>query len=178
MAVHCERLAGQDVLARIEHLATIYRAAFAAPPWNEDERAAAAFVDRLATDVLRPGFGAVLASIEGRPVGFGTAWRTPAPFPSGRAYDLVRAELADEVEAVLVGALEVDELAVIPQARGQGVAARVLDLLCSGAPDCWLLTAPGAADAIRFYERRGWRRRTRPAADIVVFTRHSGSPVA
>jgi GNAT superfamily N-acetyltransferase len=166
-----ERLTGQDALARADCLVEVYRAGFSGPPWYEDERAAGAFAARLATDVRRPGFVAVLASRDGEPVGFGTAWHTPSPFPAGRAYDLVRAELGDEVETRLVGALEVDELAVSPRVRGQGLAGRILDLLCAGAGSCWLLTAPKAADAIRLYGRLGWRRLTGPGANIVVFAR-------
>lgn len=169
--VNLERLTGQETLARASHLAKIYRAAFGGPPWYEDERAADAFAERLTADAQRPGFAAVLAGDKGEPAGFGTAWRTPRPFPTGRAYDLVRAELGDAVETQLVGALEVDELAVSPHARGQGLAGRILDLLCGRTDSCWLLTAPQAADAIRFYERLGWRRLTGPEANIVVFMR-------
>lgn len=87
------------------------------------------------------------------PAGLGTAWPTQSPFPTGRAYDRVRAELGDEVETRLVGTLEIDELAVSPHARGHGLAGRILDLLCDGADACWLLTAPAAVDAIRLYEK-------------------------
>lgn len=169
--VNLERLTGQEILAHVPDLVKVYRAAFGGPPWHEDESAADAFAERLATDAHRPGFTAVLAGDNGDPVGFGTAWRTPSPFPTGRAYDLVRAALGDAVETRLVGALEVDELAVSPRARGQGLGAGILDLLCRHADPCWLLTAPQAADAIRFYERLGWSRLTGPEADVVVFTR-------
>ncbi|MEV0152042.1 MULTISPECIES: GNAT family N-acetyltransferase [unclassified Nonomuraea] len=168
--VNFERLTGHDALARAGHLVEIYRSAFGEPPWCEDERAADAFAERLTTDVRRPGFTAVLAYDHGEPAGFGTAWRTRSPFPVGRAYDLVRAELGDAVETRLVGALEVDELAVSPHARRQGLAGRILDLLCDGDDACWLLTAPQAEDAIRLYERLGWRRLTAAGANVVVFS--------
>ncbi|MFI6792932.1 GNAT family N-acetyltransferase [Nonomuraea sp. NPDC050383] len=167
--MNLERLTGQDALARAAHLVRIYRSAFGEPPWCEDGRAADAFAERLTTDVRRPGFTAVLAHDHGEPAGFGTAWRTGSPFPVGRSYDLVRAALGDAVETRLVGALEVDELAVSPHARGQGLAGRILDLLRDGDDACWLLTAPRAVDAIRLYERLGWRRLTAPEAGIVVF---------
>ncbi|MEV0623031.1 GNAT family N-acetyltransferase [Nonomuraea sp. NPDC050404] len=169
-----ERLTGPQALARTDHLVEIYLDAFSGPPWHENERDAAAFAERLAADVRRPGFTAVLASDGGRPMGFGTAWPTPAPFPTGRAYDLVRAGLGDEVETRLVGALEVDELAVCRQARGRGLAGRILDLLCAGADTCWLLTLPAAADAVRLYERLGWERLTGPDAEVAVFSRRPG----
>ncbi|MEW9552470.1 GNAT family N-acetyltransferase [Nonomuraea sp. NPDC050783] len=164
-----ERLTGRETLARAGELVQVYRSAFAEPPWNEDGRGADAFAERLAVDVRRPGFVAVVAGEGGRPAGFGTAWRTESPFPCGRAYGRVRAALGDAVETLLVGALEVDELAVGPHARGQGLAGRILDLLCEGAETCWLLTSPQATGAVRLYERLGWRRMTGPEADIAVF---------
>ncbi|MGI5283958.1 GNAT family N-acetyltransferase [Nonomuraea polychroma] len=166
-----ERLTGAEALARTAQLVDVYRTAFSGPPWYEDGYGAADFAERLTADVRRPGFAAVLAGHDGVPAGLGTAWPTQSPFPTARAYDRVRAELGDEVEARLVGALEVDELAVSPHARGQGLAGRILDLLCDGDDACWLLTAPAAVDATRLYERLGWQRLTRPEANIVVFTR-------
>ncbi|MGN9836744.1 GNAT family N-acetyltransferase [Nonomuraea sp. H19] len=170
--MNLERLTGPEVLARTAQLTEIYRTAFSGPPWYEDGYGTADFAARLTTDVHRPGFAAVLAAgDDGLPAGFGTAWPTQSPFPGGRAYDRVRAELGDQVETRLVGALEVDELAVSPHARRQGLAGRILDLLCDGADACWLLTAPAAVDAIKLYERLGWQRLTRPEANVVVFTR-------
>ncbi|MFG3440694.1 GNAT family N-acetyltransferase [Nonomuraea sp. NPDC047897] len=171
--VRLERLTGEETLARVAELIDVYRVSFAGPPWYEDGYGVADFARRLAADVRRPGFGAVLARRDGEPAGFGTAWPTRRPFPAGRAYDRVRVQLGDQVETRLVGALEVDELAVSPHARGQGLAARILGLLCAEAADCWLLTAPKAYDAIRLYERLGWRRLTGPDADVVVFARSS-----
>ncbi|MBB6349437.1 GNAT family N-acetyltransferase [Nonomuraea muscovyensis] len=168
-----ERLTGEETLARAAELIDLYRVSFDGPPWYEDGHGAADFARRLTVDARRPGFTAVLAGQDGEPAGFGTAWPTPRPFPAGRAYDRVRRLLGDEVETRLVGALEVDELAVGPHARGRGLAARILGLLCADAADCWLLTAPKAYDAIRLYERLGWRRLTGPAADVVVFARSS-----
>ncbi|WP_412538853.1 GNAT family N-acetyltransferase [Longispora sp. K20-0274] len=164
------RLTGEQALARMAELTEIYRAAFAGPPWNEDGHGVADFARRLATDAHRAGFVAVLAAEDSKPAGFGTAWPTPRPFPAGRAYNRVRAALGEQVDTLLVGALEIDELAVSPASRGQGLAGRILEELRADADECWLLTAPKAHDAIRVYERLGWRRLTGPAADVVVFT--------
>ncbi|WP_049557106.1 GNAT family N-acetyltransferase [Nonomuraea sp. SBT364] len=171
--MNLERLTGPETRARAAELAEIYGVAFSGPPWHEDGSGIAAFAGRLSTDIDRPGFTAVLATQDGRPAAFGTAWRTESPFPTGRAYDRVRAELGDQVDTRLVGALEVDELAVSPHARRQGLAARVLGLLCDGAADAWLLTSPQAHDAIRLYERLGWQRLTGPSANVAVFTHHA-----
>ncbi|WP_166427599.1 GNAT family N-acetyltransferase [Nonomuraea mesophila] len=166
-----ERLTGEQARARAAEMMEIYGVAFGEPPWSEDGFGVADFARRLAADTERPGFAAVLAGQDGRPMGFGTAWPTRAPFPTGRAYDRVRAELGDETERRLVGALEIDELAVGPHARGQGLAGRILDLLCEGAERCWLLTSPQASAAIRVYERLGWERLTGPEAKVAVFAR-------
>jgi ribosomal protein S18 acetylase RimI-like enzyme len=164
-----DRLAGHETLAHLGALTGIYRDAFREPPWHEDQGAVDAFAERLASDAHRPGFTAVLAHVDGAPAGFGTAWRTPDPFPTGRAYDRVRAQLGDDVRTRLVGALEVDELAVSPHARGRGLAERILALLCEGADTRWLLTDPRAAAAIRLYRRLGWTCLTPATSDIVVF---------
>ncbi|MEV0381143.1 GNAT family N-acetyltransferase [Nonomuraea sp. NPDC050643] len=166
-----DMLTGDEALARTAELLEIYGVAFSGPPWYEDGHGVADFARRLKTDARRPGFAAVLALRDGVPAGFGTAWPTRSPFPTGRSYDRVRAELGGQAETRLVGALEVDELAVSPHARGHGLAGRILDLLCAGATGCWLLTAPQAHDAIRLYERLGWQRLTGPEAKVVVFTR-------
>ncbi|MFI6503755.1 GNAT family N-acetyltransferase [Nonomuraea typhae] len=166
-----ERLTPAGARARAGELMSLYREAFRAPPWNEDEAAVAAFGERLRADSSRDGFVAVLAVEEGRPRGFGTAWRTSAPFPRDRSYGEVLAALGPEaVERSLVGALEVDELAVAPHARGRGLAGRLLAELCAGEPRCWLLTSAGAPDAVRLYERLGWRR-LNAAGEVIVFTR-------
>ncbi|MEO3790672.1 GNAT family N-acetyltransferase [Nonomuraea sp. B10E15] len=166
-----ERLTGEQARARAAELMDIYGVAFTEPPWNEDGSGVADFARRLATDTERPGFVAVLAGQDGRPLGFGTAWPTRSPFPTGRAYDRVRGELGEQAERLLVGALEVDELAVAPHARGRGLAGQILDLLCEGAQRSWLLTSPQASGAIRVYERLGWERLTGPEAKVAVFTR-------
>lgn len=60
-------------------LRSVYADAFCAPPWNEDEERADAFVTRLGSDVRRPGFTAALAFDGPDVVGFATAWSTPTP---------------------------------------------------------------------------------------------------
>ncbi|GAA3693963.1 GNAT family N-acetyltransferase [Nonomuraea antimicrobica] len=55
--------------------------------------------------------------------------------------------------------MEVTRLFVVPAARGRGVAARLLDTVraAAGAPLRLEVSSEGT-DAIRFYERSGWRR--------------------
>jgi GNAT superfamily N-acetyltransferase len=148
------RLTGSDVLGVADELVDAYVEVFAEPPWNEDpERARAGFRRRLAVDARRPGFRAVLVPR----AGFATAWTTSAPFRTDRAYPAVSARLgARRVDELLVGALEVDELAVLPRARGSGLGRRLLDAVTADAPRAWLLTSVQATDAVAFYRRMGW----------------------
>ncbi|MFI6532609.1 GNAT family N-acetyltransferase [Nonomuraea sp. NPDC050547] len=161
-----ERLTGESARARAEALVAVYREAFGPPPWNEGEDEVEAFRARLDEDSRRPGFTAVLATADGRPRGFGTAFPTPSPLPRRRSYGWA-AEIAGAGR--LIGALEVTELAVSPQARGRGLAGRLLEELCAGAPRRWLLTSTQAPDAVRLYERLGWRR-LNDGPGVIVFT--------
>jgi GNAT superfamily N-acetyltransferase len=91
--------------------------------------------------------------------GFATGWTTPDPFPTNRSYADVAAQLGPRLGPLLVGAFEVDELAVRSSARGSGLGRRLLAALCDGAaPDGrgWLITSRSAPDALTFYRRCGW----------------------
>ncbi|MGW0779667.1 GNAT family N-acetyltransferase [Streptomyces sp. NPDC002913] len=106
------------------------------------------------------GAGAA-AELPGTVAGFATAWITPDVFPAGRSYGHVAQALGPErVGAWLCGALEVDELAVAPAARGTGLGAALLAAVAETAPGgrCWLLTSVRAEAALRFYRRAGWHR--------------------
>ncbi|MFC8224452.1 GNAT family N-acetyltransferase [Streptomyces sp. NPDC057287] len=143
----------------------VYAEVFSAPPWNEDPSGGARYVERLASDAGRPGFTAALALDEGAVSGFATAWTTPGTFPSDRSYGHVAEALGPgRVEAWLCGAVEVDELAVAPAARGTGLGAALLSAVTGAAPDgrCWLLTYAHAEATLRFYRRAGWYRVPEP----------------
>jgi GNAT superfamily N-acetyltransferase len=154
-----------DLPDRLPALEAAYLDVFSAPPWNE--RDAAGFLARLRDAGDRPGFRAVLATDERHPgdvEGFATGWITPDPLPTGRAYDRVRAAIGDPaVRDLLVGAFEVDELAVRPRARGTHLGGRLLAALVAPEPRAWLLTSSTAVDTVAFYRREGWRE-LRPAA--------------
>lgn len=143
-----------------------YGEIFSQPPWNrahdgDPEVVALGFRPRLDDDMKRPGFRAIVARSETGIEGFATGWITPEPYPETRAYPKVAASIgAEAVRRLLVGAIEVDELAVRPEARGQGLARRLLGELIADAPNgrAWLLTWTGAPDAVEFYRRIGWHR--------------------
>ena len=153
---------GDGVSAYADGIRRVYAEVFSAPPWDEDEAAADVYVERLATDAVRPGFTAALAldtDAADSVVGFATAWTTPAPFPGDRSYAQVAAALGPErVAAWLCGGLEIDELAVAAPARGAGLGAALLEAVSTPAVDgrCWLLTSVRAEATLRFYRRAGW----------------------
>ncbi|MFJ6615778.1 GNAT family N-acetyltransferase [Streptomyces sp. NPDC091289] len=157
----------------VEGIRDVYARAFAAPPWNEDPATADTYAERLLRDALRPGFTAAVATATGTAegttrettretvTGFATAWITPDAFPADRSYGQVAEALGPgRTRAWLCGALEVNELAVAPEAAGAGLGAALLDAVTGPAPDgrCWLLTSVRAEPALRLYERTGWRR--------------------
>lgn len=113
-----------------------------------------------ADDDAGSGSGAA-AELPGAVAGFATAWITPDVFPADRSYgDVARALGPGRVGAWLCGALEVDELAVAPAARGTGLGAALLAAVAECAPEgrCWLLTSLRAEATLRFYGRAGWHQ--------------------
>ncbi|MEU7067089.1 GNAT family N-acetyltransferase [Streptomyces sp. NPDC046161] len=150
---------GQAVLDLVDELVDAYADVFSAPPWNEDEETIRQFADRLPADARRRGFRTALAQSPAGIDGFATAWLTPAALPKNRAYGQVAAQLGPgRVKELLVGALEIDELAVRPYARGRGTGRALLTEITADAPDrrAWLLTSRLARDTVATYRRLGW----------------------
>lgn len=87
----------------------------------------------------------------------------PQNLPRDRAYGQVAAQLGRQrVRELLIGALEIDELAVRPHARGHGTGRALLAEITADAPDAraWLLTARVATDTVATYRRLGWHEIT------------------
>ncbi|WP_240649290.1 alanine--tRNA ligase [Streptomyces sp. Z26] len=161
------------VLRHAAGLRAVHVGAFGAPPWNEGAEQTAAFAARLPADVRRPGFTAALAFDAGEVVGFATAFTTGTPFPTGRCYPQAAASLGPRRTADwLCGAREIDELAVLPDHQGNGIATELLATVTTDAPKgrAWLLTSVRSAPALAFYRRQGWTQATHPAP------RATGSP--
>ncbi|MEV8225041.1 GNAT family N-acetyltransferase [Streptomyces sp. NPDC079167] len=159
--VRVQLVEGGRLPAYAEGIRRVYAEVFSAPPWHEEPAAAALYVERLAADAVRPGFTAALATDGDTVGGFATAWTTPDTFPSDRSYGHVAEALGpDRVRDWLCGGLEVDELAVAPEARRTGLGAALLSAATESAPDgrCWLLTSVHAGATMRFYRRAGWHQ--------------------
>jgi GNAT superfamily N-acetyltransferase len=169
-----------DALRIVDGLSALYARVFSAPPWNKAHPEgvtglAAGFARRMRHDVNRPGFRLLVTGTAPDLTGFASGWITQAPFRTDRAYPKAAANLgAQRVEELLVGAFEVDELAVRAGMRGTGLGRRLLGELIADAPDgrAWLLTWRGAPDTVAFYRRIGWHE-VEPLPgmdnDIVVF---------
>jgi GNAT superfamily N-acetyltransferase len=166
---------GSDVLEIADELTDAYVEVFTAPPWDhrDPEETRVAFRRRLEGDARRDGFRALIErSADGAISGFVTGWTTPAPFRTDRAYGKVLERLGPEqVEELLVGAFEIDELGVRRTARGTGLGRRLLEAAVADHPRAWLLTWNQAHDTIAFYRRVGWREPPArgPETDIVIF---------
>ncbi|MEV7522238.1 GNAT family N-acetyltransferase [Streptomyces sp. NPDC091371] len=154
---------GSAVLDLSEELADAYGEVFSAPPWNEDAETIRQFSSRLQADSRRPGFRTAFAQSAAGIDGFATAWLTAKTFPTDRGYGQVAAQLGRQrVQELLVGALEIDELAVRPHARGNGTGRALLAEITADAPDAraWLLTSRVATDTVATYRRLGWHEVT------------------
>ncbi|MFD7969850.1 GNAT family N-acetyltransferase [Streptomyces clavifer] len=153
---------GAGVRPYADGIQRVYTDVFSAPPWNEDPGTAALHAGRLASDAARTGFTAALALDDADAVtGFATAWTTPDAFPADRSYGQVAATLGpDRVAAWLCGAVQVDEPAVAPTARGTGLCARLPAAVTDAAPDGRrrLLTSVHAKATPGFYAQVGRHR--------------------
>ncbi|MFD7627854.1 GNAT family N-acetyltransferase [Streptomyces sp. NPDC059851] len=154
---------GEAVLDLTDELVDAYAEVFSAPPWNEGAETIRQFAARLHSDSRRPGFRTAIAQSAAGVDGFATAWLTPAALPSDRGYAQVAKQLGpDRVRDLLAGALEIDELAVRPYARGRGTGRALLAEVIADAPDrrAWLLTSRLATDTVATYRRLGWHEVT------------------
>ena len=166
---------GADVVGIADELTEAYVEVFTAPPFEHRDpgETRVAFRKRLEGDAVRDGFRAwVERSGDGRIAGFLTGWRTQAPFRTDRSYGSVLDRLGSEqVEDLLIGAFEIDELAVRRSARGTGLGRRLLELATEREPRAWLLAWNQNHATLAFYRHLGWSEpETRgPEHDIIVF---------
>lgn len=105
--------------------------------------------------LARPGAFVLLARLDGRAVG----------------YALVTVEEGSPTWSDPEDWAEIDSLALLPEVRGHGIGERMLERLQAevGDRELRLFAVAGNADALRFYERQGFRTAIvlmrRPLAD-------------
>ncbi|MFB6721731.1 GNAT family N-acetyltransferase [Kribbella sp. NPDC056345] len=134
-------------------LGEVFAAAFA----GEEHSDATRFTnEQLPTHAERDDFRLVVAqeeSVLGFAYGF-TGW--PGQWWSDRISAAISAELAAEW---IGGHFEVVELAVAPEAQGQGIGAALMTALVAGLPHRRLLLTTYVDDraAPRLYRRLGWQ---------------------
>lgn len=112
-------------------------------PVREDEDSWSRRRAHYECQLSRPGAFALLAHLDGRAVG----------------YAVVTLEDASPTWGDPDGWAEIDSLALLPEARGQGIGERLVDRVQAEAPghELRLYAMAGNADALRFYERAGFR---------------------
>lgn len=127
-------------LAMVAHHATV------APemgPVRDDEDTWARRRAHYQRQLARPGTFVLLAHLDGRPAG----------------YALVTLEEASPTWSEPDGWAEIDSLALLPEARGQGLGERMIKRIQAevGDRELRLFAMAGNADALRFYEREGFQ---------------------
>ncbi len=151
-------LDGPGALALRDELVHVYRAAFTAPGYDEDDHAVARFVDdQLPAHAARDGFRLVTVRDGSALLGFAYGY-------TGELGQWWTDQIAGTVPPVLAktwlgGHFEVVELAVRPEAQGRGFGAALIETLLVGLPHRRALLTTYADDrpAPRLYRRMGWQ---------------------
>lgn len=146
------------VMARIDDLAHVYRAAFCAPGYDEPPSAVDRFrYQQLPTRAQRAGFRCAIGERRGLVVGFAYGYTGE----HGQWWtDHVAARVPPAVrEEWLGGHFEVVELAVDPLRQGRGLGEQLVTRLLAGIPhSCALLTTYREdRPATRLLRRLGWQ---------------------
>jgi len=158
MSVEIVYLPAEALQAEQEQIISVYREAFAPPPYNENEADVRLFAHSLDRRRRRPGFRyiAALDRQRGRIVGFAFGYSCK----SGQWWrDMVAGALPPAaVNRWLANAFEVVELAVAPAFQGHGFGSRLHDALLAGLPHqtAVLSTIQSETVALKLYRRRGW----------------------
>jgi broad specificity phosphatase PhoE/GNAT superfamily N-acetyltransferase len=148
---------GPAAVAHLDELTDVYRAAFTAPGYDEDDDAVARFRDdQLPTHTDRTGFRLVTVRDGDVMLGFAYGYTGEhGQWWTDQVTAAVPSELAD---TWLGGHFEMVELAVVPTAQGRGFGAALVESLLLGLPHerALLTTYDGDRPAPRLYRRLGW----------------------
>jgi GNAT superfamily N-acetyltransferase len=158
MVVVIHSLAYQQAEAFQDQLVTIYRDAFSVSPYYKEEAEVVDFARSLPRHVGKEGFRIVVALEDQtrQVVGFAYGYATT---PDQLWYE----EVAKAVQSWIVtewltGSFRVVEMAVTPEAQGQGIGGLLHDHLLRGLSyqKAVLSTMAAKTNAYWMYHRRGW----------------------
>lgn len=153
------RVAPNDLLALDDEVVAVYAAVFGALPTVAGPADIAAFRASLARQVRKPGFRAATArSSDGRLVGFAYGWEGG---PGDWWWDIAASAVNGDVRRRwFADCFVIAELAVLSDARHQGIGGTLLDTLLAATEraSAVLSTLADADAALAFYATRGWRR--------------------
>jgi GNAT superfamily N-acetyltransferase len=158
-----EFLGPEVVLARLESVVAVYRAAFVAAPYHKRPAEVVDFAESLPVHSGRAGFRFLAArdGMTGEMAGFTYGF---APQPGQLWHDIVREQLARAGEdGWLAESFQLAQMAVAPAYQGQGVGGGLHDGLVGRAAAeqpyrrTLLTTMAAETPAFHLYRRRGWR---------------------
>jgi ribosomal protein S18 acetylase RimI-like enzyme len=147
----------QDLPEVREDIKEVYRWAFAGLPFNETEVDVDGFAYTLEQHARRAGFRGLIAyNGDGALIGFAYGY---TGHPGQWWYETVAASMSpDQIKRWLPDYFEFVELAVHPDAQGQGTGGQLHDRLLAGLPHATaaLSTRQAETRALALYRRRGW----------------------
>lgn len=157
MAPEIVLLTQQEVKAAENQIVAVYRSVFTLPPYNEPEENVSGFRESLGRYVSRPGFRCVVARDSPQSIlGFACGYASQCGF---WWYDTVSSRLRPELAALwFADGFEVVEIAVIPEAQGNGLGGQLHDRLLQGLPyrTALLQNNRDALIPLAMYRQRGW----------------------
>ena len=147
-----------EIETRGSEITAVYREAFSRPPYSKPELEVRLFDGALLQHADRESFRLVgaLAGERGRLLGFAYGYACAA----GQWWcGVVGRALPARLRSVwLEGSFQFAEIAVRPEAQGQGIGGQLHDLLLEGLPHARAVLSTLRADtpAYRLYRSRGW----------------------
>jgi GNAT superfamily N-acetyltransferase len=151
-------LSEDEAAENIGGFVDVYRAAFAGPPYNRDEREVSEFARALPLHLKRAGFRCAVARLDegGEVVGLAYGYFS---LPGQWWHDNVWPTLGPErAREWLTDAFQLTEIAVLPAHQGNGLGKQLHDLLLGGVTSARavLSTLDAPTVARDMYLRRGW----------------------
>jgi ribosomal protein S18 acetylase RimI-like enzyme len=159
MTYKVHRTSPNDLSPLKADLVSIYREAFQAPPYEKSRAEIDEFMHFLPIHAAQPGFRLLLAieSETQKVIGFTYGRSVTARLPWN---DLVKPSLRSaDLSKWLKDAYQVVEMAVHPEAQGQGVGSQLHDRLLKDLSHrrAVLSTMTAETPASRLYLRKGWK---------------------